>query len=369
MADFYEILEVPRDASAEDIKKAYRRLARQYHPDANPGDEEAEHRFKELAAAYEVLSDPDKRARYDRVGSAGFDFSDPFGSGEGLGDLFDAFFGAGSPFQGRGRGPSGPPRGPDLEVGLTLEFADAVFGVTSEVKVRTAEACGECEATGAAPGSAPTTCSECGGAGEVRSVRQTMLGQIVSASPCRTCGGSGEVIPEPCPACSGEGRIVTEKSFDVDVPAGVDDGATLRLSGRGAVGPRGGAAGDLYVRVRVVPHPGFERQGDDLVHHLAVPVTQAVLGAEIELETLEGTETLTIPAGTQPGRVFRLRGRGVPHLRGRGRGDLLVVADVEVPVQLDEVSERLFRELAGHREEQVAEPDEGFLSRIKSAFS
>ncbi len=373
MADFYEILEVTRDASADEIKKAYRRLARSSHPDANPGDAEAEARFKELAAAYEVLSDPDKRDRYDRFGDAdGFDFGDPFGSGEGLGDLFDAFFGnGGGPFQtgGRSRRRQGPARGPDLEVSTSLQFEQALFGTETDVTVRTAIACDDCGATGAAPGTTVSTCDECGGSGEVRAVRNTVLGQVVSASPCRRCGGSGEMIADPCPSCSGEGRIVTDKTFTVDVPAGVDDGSTLRLTGRGAVGPRGGGAGDLYVRLRVQPDPRFDRQGDDLVHRLEVPVTQAALGATITIESPDGLEELDVGAGTQSGQLFRIRGKGVPRLNGRGRGDLVVVVDVVVPTGLDEESDRLLRELAEHRGESVAPAGDGLMSRIRSAFS
>ncbi len=371
MSDFYEILGISRDASPEEIKKAYRRAARDSHPDANPEDAEAEARFKELAAAYEVLSDPEKRNRYDQFGSAdGFDMGDPFGAGGGFGDLFDAFFGGSGGFGGaRQRGPQGPARGPDLEVTATIDFIDSLFGVETDVTVRTAIACEVCEATGAAPGTSASTCSECGGSGEVRAVRNTVLGQIVSASPCRTCGGAGEVIADPCDICKGEGRIVTDKTFTVDVPGGVDDGSTLRLTGRGAVGARGGGSGDLYVRLRVNTDPDFERQGDDLVHRLEVPVTQATLGAQIQIDTPDGSETLEVPAGTQPGRVFKVRGKGVPHLNGRGRGDLLVVAEVKVPTSLDEEDERLLRELAEQRGEEVAPPSEGFMSRIRSAFS
>ncbi|MFV0317325.1 MAG: molecular chaperone DnaJ [Microthrixaceae bacterium] len=371
MADLYEILGVDRGASDDDIKKAYRKAARDCHPDANPGDADAEARFKELSAAYEVLSNPDKRARYDRFGSAdGFDMGDPFGSGEGFGDLFDAFFGGGSPFGGgRSRGPRAPSRGPDLEVTASIEFIDALFGVETDVAVRTAVACETCEATGATPGTSATTCDECGGSGEVRAVRNTVLGQIVSASPCRRCEGSGQVILSPCESCKGEGRIVTDRSYTVEVPAGVDDGSTLRLTGRGAVGPRGAGAGDLYVRLRVQSDPRFERDGNNLVHRLRLPLTQAALGAHIAVDTPEGRESLEVPNGTQPGRVFKLRGHGVPHLNGRGRGDLLVVVDVEVPTSLDEDSERLLRELAEHRGEEVAPPAEGLMSKIRSAFS
>jgi len=372
VADLYEILEVPRDASTDDIKRAYRRLARDCHPDANPDDPGAEARFKELAAAYEVLSDPEKRDRYDRFGSSeGFDLGDPFGSGAGgLGDLFDAFFSAGSgPFGGGRRGPSGPPRGPDLEVTATLPFEGAVFGVQTDVTVRTALRCEDCTGTGAAPGTEPVECPDCSGVGEVRTVRQTVLGQIVSAAPCRRCGGAGQLIESPCPTCSGDGRIVQDKTYTVDVPPGVDDGSTLRLSGRGAVGPRGGPSGDLYVRLRVAPHERFVRQGDDIVEQLSLSMAQAALGAHLPLETLDGWEDLVVPRGTQTGRTFRLKGRGVPHLHGRGRGDLLVVADVGTPTKLSDEEAELLRQFAALRGEDVAPADEGFLSKIRSAFS
>jgi molecular chaperone DnaJ len=373
MADLYEVLEVPRDATAEDIKRSYRRLARQCHPDANPGDPAAETRFKELAAAYEVLSDPEKRSRYDRFGSAeGFDIGDPFGAGSGgLGDLFDAVFGAGSPFGGTGRprGPAGPPRGPDLDVRATVDLRGAVFGSQTDVTVRTAVPCGDCGTTGAAPGTSPVTCTECNGNGEVRVVRQTVLGQIVSASVCRRCGGAGEMIESPCPTCGGDGRLVQDKSYTVDVPPGVDDGSTLRLTGRGAVGPRGGPAGDLYVRLRVLADDRFVRQGDDLVHTLDLSVAQAALGCHALLETLDGTEELPVPAGTQNGRTFRLKGLGVPHLQGRGRGDLLVVVNVVTPTGLSEEEETLFRRFAELRGESVGDVDDGLFSRLRSRFS
>lgn len=371
MADLYEVLEVDRDASPDEIKKAYRRLARESHPDANPDDPGAEARFKEIAAAYEVLSDPDKRERYDRFGnSSGFDLSDPFGSGAGgLGDLFDSFFGGNNPFgAGRSRGPSGPPRGEDLDAQAVLEFVDAVFGCQTDVSVRTATACTDCNATGAAPGTTAERCGDCGGSGEVRVVRQTVLGQMVSASVCRACGGQGEVLPSPCPTCSGAGRVIENTTYTVDVPAGVDEGSTLRLTGRGAVGMRGGPPGDLYVRLRVKPHDRFERHGDDLIHELPISMTQAALGAHIMLETLEGFEDLVVPRGTQPGKVFKLKNRGVPRLDGRGRGDLLVTVRVEVPTSLDPESEDLLRSYAMVRGEEVAPPEEGFFSRFKTAF-
>ncbi len=329
MADFYELLGVSRSASADEIKKAYRQRARELHPDANAGDEHAGERFKEVARAYEVLSDPDQRARYDRFGEAGVrgasgaNPGDVFGGG--LGDIFDAFFGGsgGNPFGGgRQRGPAGPPRGQDLEVIADLSFEAAVFGDQVSVALKLPVRCDECGGSGAGAGTQPVRCSDCGGSGQVQRVRQSLLGQMVTASPCARCGGLGEVIATPCPGCRGEGRVTIDKTYDVDVPAGVDTGSTLRLSGRGAAGPRGGAAGDLYVHLRVAPHERFVREDDDLITEVPISIAQAALGTSLELDTLDGVEDLVIPPGTQPGREFVLRQRGVPRLHGRGRGDL-----------------------------------------------
>jgi molecular chaperone DnaJ len=373
VTDLYQVLGVTPEASAEDIKKSYRKLARESHPDANPDDPEAEARFKDLSAAYEILSDPEKRSRYDRYGSSnGFDLSDPFGSGAGgLGDLFDSFFGGGgSPFGGGGRprGPAGPPRGEDLDATAILEFTDAVFGCQCDVSVRTAVACEECESSGAQPGTSAEPCPDCGGTGEVRVVRQTVLGQMMSASVCRRCSGQGQYLPSPCTVCDGAGRLIEDKTYTVDVPAGVDEGSTLRLTGRGAVGMRGGPAGDLYVRLRVRPHERFVRQGDDLVHDLQISMVQATLGAVLPLETLDGFEELIVPRGTQVGKVFKVKGKGVPRLDGRGRGDLMVRVNVEIPTSLDEESEDLLRQYAVVRGESVAEPKEGFFSRFTTPF-
>jgi molecular chaperone DnaJ len=368
MPDYYELLEVGRDASPEDIKRAYRRLARQLHPDTNP-DPEAEARFKEIAQAYEVLCDPEKRARYDRFGADGDAAGDPFGGfGGGVGDIFDAFFGGNSPFGGGGRRQAGPPRGPDLELVIDLSFEEAVFGARHPVEVRAAVACDTCDATGAAPGTEPITCLECAGVGQVQRVRQSFLGQMVSTSVCPRCSGLGRVVNDPCKDCRGDGRRIEERTYTVDIPAGVDTGSTLRLSGRGAAGPRQGPNGDLFVHVRVRPHERFTRDGVDLICELQVPYAQAVLGAHLEFETLDGTEDLVLPRGTQSGREFHLRGRGVPHLDRRQRGDLVVRIVVAVPTDLTADQEELLRDFAEQRGEVVASADGGLFSRIRSAF-
>jgi molecular chaperone DnaJ len=367
VADYYELLEVPRDAPAEEIKRAYRRLARQLHPDTNP-DPTASDRFKQVAHAYEVLSDPEKRQRYDRFGADGVSAGAGGFAGGGINDIFDAFFGGASPFAGGGRGPSGPPRGADLEVVVDLRFEDAVFGARQSVDVRTAVACETCEATGAKPGTQPISCLECAGTGQVQRVRQSFLGQMVTNSVCARCGGQGRVVSDPCTDCRGEGRRIEERTYTVDIPAGVDTGSTLRLTGRGAAGPRGGSTGDLYVHVRVQPHERFTRAGVDLHCDLPISFAQAALGAHLEFDTLDGAEDLVIPRGTPSGREFRLRGRGVPHLERRSRGDLIVRAQVEVPDDLTPEQEDLLRQYAERRGDDVAPTDAGFLSRIRSAF-
>ena len=365
--DHYEVLGVDRDAGAAEVKSAYRRLARQHHPDANDGDSAAESEFKAVAASYKVLSDPEARQSYDRFGhdgpSAGM-AGDPFG---GINDIFESFFGGGG-VGGGGRRRSGPRPGEDLETTILVDFEEAVFGSEEEITVRTAVACTSCEATGRTPGTSAEQCGGCRGSGQVRQVRQSVLGQMVTAAPCPTCSGRGEVFPDPCVDCRGEGRRVEECSFTVNVRAGVDDGTTLRLTGRGAVGPRGGPTGDLYVSVRVRPHPVFERHGTDLYHRLHLPVTQAALGVELDYETLDGDVEVRIPAGTQTGEVFRLRGSGVPNLQGRGRGDIVLEVVVDTPTGLSAEEDKLVRSLAVERGETVGEPGDGLISRIRSAF-
>jgi molecular chaperone DnaJ len=366
--DYYEVLGLTRQASDADVKRAFRDLARRYHPDGNPGDHEAEERFKEISIAYETLGDPERRRRYDVFGegaprAGGAQSSDdPFG----FGDIFDAFFG-GDAF-GMRRGPSGPARGPDAEAVVELDLAAAAFGATASIDVRLPVACSRCEGSGCDPGTHPSRCDECGGSGEVRQVRRSILGQVVTAAPCSACEGTGRRILSPCRDCRGDGRVLADRTIEVEVPAGVDDGQRLRLSGRGAAAPRGGQAGDLYVTIRVEASKEFERQGEHLVRVQRISVAQAALGAVVAIPTLEDDHELTVPAGTQPGQVFRVKGAGVPSLRGRGRGDLMVRIEVEVPTKMRDDEAALFLRLAELRGEDVAPPEKGVLSKLRSAF-
>ncbi|MET0580240.1 MAG: molecular chaperone DnaJ [Ilumatobacteraceae bacterium] len=376
MADYYELLGVTRAVTGDELKRAYRQKARELHPDANPDDTAASERFKEVARAYEVLSDPDQRARYDRfgeagVGGAGGGRPEDIFQGGGLNDLFDAFFGGQNPFGGGSsrRGPAGPPRGQDLEVVADISFEQAVFGATVPVSLKLPKRCDDCGGSGAGGGTQPVMCSECNGAGQVQRVRQSLLGQMVTSGPCPRCGGLGQVFVTPCPTSRGEGRVTADHTYQVDVPAGVDNGSTLRLTGRGAAGPRGGPSGDLYVHLRPGEHERYRREGNDLVTDVPISIVQAALGTTVLLPTLDGDEELHVPAGTQPGREFVLRSRGVPRLQGRGRGDLRAQLVVEVPTKLDDEEAALLRQLADKRGELVNPPDKGIFSRIKSAFS
>ena len=376
--DYYKLIGVSRSASADEIKKAYRKRARQLHPDANPDNPEAGEQFKELSKAYAVLSDDQQRARYDQFGEAGVggagggpSMNDMF-SGGGLGDIFDAFFGGGGggPFGGGGqRGPTGPPRGQDMEIAVAITFEQSVFGGQIPIDIKLPQTCDQCDGVGAGEGTKPVTCSDCSGAGQVRRVRQSVLGQMVSTSPCPRCGGMGEIITTPCTKCRGEGRVTTDTTYQVDVPAGVVDGSTLRLTRRGAAGPRGGGPGDLYVHLRVRAHERYRREDDDLVTEVTVSIAQATLGTKIDLATLDGNEDLVVPPGTQPEHQFVLCGRGVPRLHGRGRGDLRAIVRVEVPTKLSSAETDLLRSFAEQRGEEVGEHGTSLFSKIKSAFS
>lgn len=360
MADHYAVLGVPREATQDEIKRAYRSLARELHPDTNP-DPVASERFKEITHAYEVLSDPQKRERYDmfgddRMGAAGF------GDFHGISDLFSTFFGG---FGGTTR--RGPARGADLlaEVEITLE--EAAEGIEREVDVSALVECDTCGGSGSAPGTFPVSCTECGGTGEIRSVRQTMLGQMITATTCGRCGGSGQEIVDPCKTCRGAGRIERTDALTVKVPPGVDDGAQLRVSGRGQAGVRGGRAGDLYVGIRVLPHETFQRAAADLGCEVPVPVTIAALGGVVTVPTLEGPEELEVKPGTQSGEVVRMSGRGMPHIGARGRGELIVLLKVETPSDLSEEEAELLRRFAALRDESIG--GKGLFDRIKEAFN
>jgi molecular chaperone DnaJ len=368
-SDLYDVLGVRRDATPDEIKRAYRKLARELHPDVNP-DPGTQERFKEITAAYEVLSDPTKRERYDLGG-------DPFGGAGGFGgagafgfgDIMDAFFGGGA-----ARGPRPRQRrGQDALIRLEVDLTEATFGTTRELQVDTAVVCPTCAGAGAAPGTEPVVCDMCQGRGEVQHVQRSFLGQVMTSRPCPQCGGFGTVIRHPCPECSGDGRVRTRSTLQVPVPAGVDTGTRIQLAGEGEVGPGGGPPGDLYVEIVERPHPLFSRRGDDLHCTVQLPMTAAALGTVLDLETLDGPEQLDVRPGTQAGQVISLRGRGVTHLRGGGRGDLVVHVDVQTPVNLDDEQEELLRQLARMRDEerpagQFAPGQQGLFSRIRDAF-
>ena len=371
MSDYYQLLGVDREAGSEEIKRAYRRLARQYHPDVNGNDPEAVERFKEISKAYSVLSDPEKRQRYDAYGEAGIDgfagpAGDPFaGFGASFDDLLGAFFGGGDPFASRPRSRSRARRGESIGMRLRLPFTEAVFGVSKDVRVRAAAACGRCGGSGAKQGTEPTVCSRCNGSGQQRTVRQSLLGQLVTATTCPVCAGSGQEVRSPCPECRGQGLLMQDTTLTIDIPPGLEDGNQIRYPGRGHTGQYGGPPGDLIVELAVDPHPVFERRGDDLICRVQVPMTVAALGGAVELETLDGPETVEIDPGTQAGTVKRLRKLGVPHPEGRGRGDLLVELAVQTPTHLGEQQRVLLRQLAQLRGEEVDPQAGGLFARLK----
>ena len=376
--DLYELLGVRRDASDDELKRAYRVKARQFHPDTNHAGSEDDEHFKEVSLAYEVLRDPERRASYDRFGHAGVfgqatgggaQPGDPFGAG-GLGDLFDAFFnGVGGTQAGRRR--TGPAPGPDAELVVEMMFREAVFGVQREVAVTIPVHCDTCEGSGAQPGTSVTRCPECDGAGELRRIRQSILGQVVTAVPCQRCQGTGQSVASPCADCQGEGRHNQPRTLTVDIPAGVDDGSTLRLAGHGPAGFRGGPNGALFVHLSVAPDDVFQRSGADLHATVNVPVSLAALGGSIPFDTLDDSRDVTVAEGTQSGAVLTLKGLGVPKVRGRGRGDLYIQIQVDTPTGLDDVQRDLLARLAEARSEALGEAPqhEGILSKLRSALS
>lgn len=376
-ADYYEVLQVAKTASDQEIKTSYRKLAMQYHPDRNPGDKTAEEKFKECSEAYGVLSDPQKRAAYDRYGHAGFSgaaqgggfpggfpggFSgDPQDLGDIFGDIFGEMFGGG----GGGRRQSRAQRGRDLKYDMTMEFEEAVFGKEQEIKIKRQETCEDCKGQGTASGKAPATCSQCRGAGQVR----YQQGFFSVARPCPRCEGSGVQITDPCPTCKGETRVVREHMINVKVPAGVEDGTRIRYQGEGEAGKMGGPSGDLYVELRVKAHRFFQRDGDDL--HCVVPVSfpQVALGDELEIETLEGAVVLKVPEGTQSGKSFRIKGKGVPHLNSHGKGDLIVEVRVQTPTKLNKHQRDLLKQLSETMKTDNAPQSHSFMDRMKEMFS
>jgi molecular chaperone DnaJ len=372
VSEFYDLLGVSRDASEAEIKKAYRKLAMEYHPDRNPAAD-AEARFKEITEAYEVLRDPQKRSAYDRYGKAGLG-----GGGFGfhhvdLGEALNIFmrdFGGMGGFEsifGGGRSRGDERRGQDIRVTVRLTLAEVAQGVKKTVKIKGPERCSNCQGSGAKPGTRTTTCSTCGGSGEVRRATRSMFGQFVSVAACPTCGGEGVTIKEPCEVCRGEGRVRGERTVTVDIPAGVSANNYLTLRGQGAAGVRNGPSGDLQVMLDIKDDERFERQGDDLIYDLSLSFSQAALGGEHEVPTPYGTEALRIPGGTQPETVLRLRGRGLPILGQDGKGDLLVRVHVWTPERLTEEQERLFHELA-KLEGAAPKREPGFWSKLKEAL-
>ncbi len=370
--DYYGLLGVRKDATPEELKRAYRKLARELHPDVNP-DQGAQDRFKEVTTAYEVLSDPDKRRVVDLGGDplsqGGGTPGNPFSGFGGFGDVFEAFFGGASAGGGRGRRSRVRP-GSDALLQMSLTLEEAAFGVRRELTVDTAILCNSCQGSGCAPGTSPRTCQTCGGAGEIQSIQRSFLGQVMTTRACSACGGTGEQIATPCPTCGTEGRVRARRTITVDVPAGIEDGMRIRLSGQGEVGPGGGPAGDLYVEIAEQAHDTFVRDGADLHCTIAVPMTAAALGTDLVLSTLDGDEKLDIRAGTQTGATLTLRGRGVPRLRSSSRGDLHVHVEVRTPTKLDEAQEHLLRELAALRNEDVAlsTKNGGLLGKVRDAF-
>lgn len=377
--DYYEVLGVSKTATDDELKKAYRKLAKQYHPDLHPGDKEAEAKFKEINEAYEILSDADKRAKYDQYGFAAFDpnsgyggFDGGFGGFDDLGDILGSIFGGGfggfgGGFGGGGqRRNNGPRKGENVRVNLTLDFEEAVFGCKKEIPVNMVETCPDCKGTGCAEGTHPETCPDCGGRGTVVRTQRTAMGMMQSTSQCPRCNGRGQVIHTPCPTCKGNGRIRKKKTVSVTIPAGIDNGQTVSLRGLGNEGVNGGAPGDLLVTVTVRAHALFERDGSSILLDLPISYAQAVLGAEVTVPTLTGKVKLTIPEGTDTGTTFRLKGKGVPFLRGNGSGDQFVTVNIETPKKLNDTQKEALRKFAEAMDEPVAaEKKRGFGKKKK----
>ena len=366
--DYYEILGVPKDASPEDLKQAFRRLARQYHPDVSE-EPQAEERFKEINEAYAVLSDEQKRSAYDRFGHAGVQGAGgvPDFSTMDFADIFEEFFGFGRGFGSR-RSRTAPRRGADIQYTVHLNFDEAVFGVEKEIEIEREETCRTCDGSGAEPGTTPERCATCGGSGEIRQTRQSFFGAMVQVSTCPTCQGRGETIATACNTCRGSGYERRTAIKMVSIPAGVDTGNQIRLTGEGQPGVNGGPNGHVYLGIKVRPHKFFRRRDDDILLDLNINIPQATLGAEVEVPTVDGDASLSIPAGTQPGKVFRMRGKGVPYLRGNGRGDQLVLVNVEIPKRINDDQRELFEKLAEEMGSEVRPQERSFIDRLRDVL-
>jgi molecular chaperone DnaJ len=375
--DYYEVLGVSKGASEEEIKKAYKKLARKYHPDMNPGDKEAEEKFKEVNEANEILSDPEKKARYDQFGFAGVDPS--YGAGAGgaggyggggfggfdfgdLGDIFGSFFGGGFG-GGRQSNPNAPMRGENIRASLTVDFTEAAFGCEKAVTVDREEPCSACHGNGCAKGTTPEVCSTCHGSGVVQTRRQTAMGVFASTNPCPKCGGKGKIIHQPCPDCHGAGLVRRRKTIQISVPAGIDNGQTMSLRGQGHAGQNGGPAGDLLITIMVRPHSIFRREGTSVFCEAPITFAQAVLGAELEIPTIDGKVKYSIPEGTQTGTVFRLKGKGIPALNGRGRGDQYVTVTLETPKGLTKAQKEALKNFSEMLGEGNYEKKKGFFKK------
>lgn len=377
--DYYEVLGVEKGASDDELKKAYRKIAKKYHPDLNPDNKEAEAKFKEANEAYEVLSDKDKRARYDQFGFAGVDPNfgggagggNPYGAG-GMGfdfsDIFDSFFGGGFGGGGRRQNPNAPRRGTDVEASVVISFEEAAKGCKKNVTYHQIENCPDCSGTGAAAGTQPKTCPNCNGSGQVRINQRTPFGVVQSVGTCDRCGGKGKIIETPCKTCDGKGRLRRQKTIEITVPAGIDDEQVLNVSGRGNAGSNGGPSGDLHVYISVRPHAIFQRRGNDVWCEMPVTFTQAALGADVTVPTLDGKVSYHIHEGTQPGDVFKLKGRGIQSLHGRGRGDQYVQVTVEVPKNLSKKQKEILAEFDNNADEKNYQKRKNFFSKLKDLF-
>ena len=370
--DYYEVLGIQKGASEDEIKKAYKKLARKYHPDMNPGDKEAEEKFKEVNEANEVLSDPEKKARYDQFGFAGVDPNYGAGAGGGaygggfdfgdLGDIFGSFFGGGFG-GGQRRNPNAPQRGESIRASVSVSFTEAAFGCEKSVTLERSEQCPTCKGNGCAPGTTPEICPDCHGTGTVQTRRQTPMGVFASNGPCRKCGGTGRLIHQPCPDCRGTGAVRKRKTIKVNIPAGIDHGQTISLRGQGNAGRNGGPAGDLLITVMVQPHELFRRDGVDVFCEAPITFAQAVLGAELEIPTIDGKVKYSIPEGTQTGTVFRLKGKGIPVLNGRGRGDQYVTVTIETPRNLNKEQKEALRRFSETLGESNYEKRKSFFKK------